>query len=81
MKLIFILSIAISSLSYGAVHSIILEEKSDILAETIHTLELKCKKGIIAMARDINEELAGSKLDILSIKGNKVKAVCFGKSY
>lgn len=81
MKLILILSLAISTISYAGVHSIILEEKADNLAETIHALEKKCKKNIIAMARDINEELAGAKLDILSIQGDKVKAVCFGKSF
>lgn len=81
MKLILTLSLVISTLSFGAVHSVMLEQDSDTLAESINTLEKTCNREIIAIAKEINESFASSKLDILSVEGNKAKAICFGKSY
>lgn len=81
MKLISILSLVISTLTFGAVHSVILDQESETLAESINTLEKTCNREIIAMAKEVNESFASSKLDILSVEGNKAIAVCFGKSY
>lgn len=80
MKILSILITLITFNAYSTAHSVVIEKDSKNLSETILQAEKECKNEIIAISRSINEHFISAKLDIVSVKDNSIKAICFGKT-